>query len=675
MPLHDTFKKKGAAAGDSPATTRVAPLRKAPTREDLRFCMAQASQSGRPSALSWRVGSETYILTVSNSKSGELSWVLHAGDEQNSIVLWSYSTADTDLILSFLDQINDPDKPKAVIPDSLRPGTEPGSGAAQDLEGENEDSFPLPHEEFADKYEILSRVGSGGMGVIFKARRKDTREIVALKLLHGHLLDDPENTKRFMQEASACSQLKHRNLISVYEYGVSRRGQPYMIMEFLEGRSLAELIKTEGKLELPRFINLFTQICDGLQCAHEKGVVHRDVKPSNVMIVNPSAGGRESAKVLDFGIAKFIVESEHKLTPTGNVLGSPAYIAPEQCAGGNADPRCDVYAIGCVMYEALAGRPPFVHESAIKVLLMQLGDPPPPLSSLCEEGSVPEDLENIIMHCLEKEPENRYASASDLATELWAIAALRSQGLTGELQGKESGRTLEHARPAAASLPGNAGSELRSEPAEMQDQIDADFNQETGQDANLSEADDSAYEFPVESSSSQESAVQEYAGQDQVNSGKPPDLQVQSRGSAASLADSKEKSPSRAQAATLTLRFRKSRSNSDLDGIWEGLNLAARVLTRRQSVSIFLDSEAVMLVTRMEIVAARQNLDASVLKRLSAAQAQLRELMKAGVVLLASQRWAKRGTAPQDLMPGVLLIDDDEICELILERKGSIIDY
>src|SRR6202034_694076 len=148
---------------------------------------------------------------------------------------------------------------------------------------------------------------------------------------------------------------------------------------FLEGKQLADIIERKGRVEVRKFINIFTQICDGLNHAHQKRIVHRDVKPSNVMIVKSDAGV-EIAKIVDFGIAKrHVEENREKLTATGNVLGSPAYISPEQCAGQDADPRSDIYSLGCVMYEALTGNPPFVHDSAIKVLLMQLSEKPQPL--------------------------------------------------------------------------------------------------------------------------------------------------------------------------------------------------------------------------------------------------------------------------------------------------------
>lgn len=641
MPLHDTFKKR---TGESkPESAKVAPLIKPPTVDDLRFCMGQARQSGRPSALSWKVAQDTYILTASIARgANEPTWILHVGDMVNSAIVWTYTTGDTELIFNLLWQVNELDGPKAEIPEALRPKTEE---TAEERQLEADHSFPLPHEEFSDKYEILSRVGFGGMGVIFKAVRKDTREIVALKLLHGHLLDDPENTKRFMQEASACSQLKHRNLINVFEYGVSRRGQPFMIMEYLEGHPLTSLIESKGRLEIPQFINLFTQICDGLQCAHERGVVHRDVKPSNIMVVNAPEGGREIAKVLDFGIAKFIVETERKLTPTGNVLGSPAYIAPEQCAGGQADPRADVYALGCVMYEALAGRPPFLHESAIKVLLMQLGDPPPPLSSYCPD--VPADLEEIIMHCLEKDPEMRYASASDLATELWAIAALRSQLAYSE-----------------ASNPENTKAEGKEEEQEVvvEEELELEINEQDNKDAELKQAEapnSKGVQTDLEQETSRQMRAKELS----------PDRQAGSRTETTAQATAQSKIQ-----PVLTIRLKRCRSFPEIDCAWEGLNLALKIQARDLPVTLFLDTESVLLVMRPDMVA-RFNIEAQALKRIATMQAMLQQLLKCGATVLVSERWARRGCDPGQLMPGVLLLNDDEICDLILERTATLVDY
>ena len=584
MPLQDAFKKK--THQDTKAESfKVAPLRRQPSVEDLKFCMEQSrKQIGRPSALSWMTDTDTYILTATHSQGTyEPTWILHVGSETISAIAWRHTSSDVELVANLLEQVKPPQLSKAVIPDFLRPTVE----AEKSETGDSGDpaSMNLPHEEFSDICELNSRLGFGGMGVIYKAKRKGTGDVVALKVLHGHLMDEEENLQRFNLEAQACLDLKHRNLINVHEYGISKHGQPYMMMEYLEGQQLTEIISETGHLDIPRFINLFLQICDGLRFAHEKKVVHRDVKPSNIMVMR-SAEGQETAKVLDFGIAKFIAETNQKqLTPTGNIVGSPAYISPEQAAGGKADPRIDVYSLGCVMYEALAGHPPFVHESSIKVLMAQLGDPVPPLSSVVAEGSVPAKLEQIIMRCLEKNPEKRYQSAAELGADLFVFATSRSRAHQGS-----------------------------------------------------SELDAAVLQKSASTKTTQPILIPEKHA--------------------------------------LTIRLRHFRGHAELDSVWEGLSLAARIQSRELQVSLLLDTEACHLVLRPDVFVSRLNLDPQTTKRISNLQSMLQQLIKNGALVFASEKWVKRsGDEGRQLMPGVVLVDDEEICDLILERSGSIIDY
>ncbi len=582
MSLQDTFKKKSFNETKAEAL-KVAPLRMPPTLDDLRFVMDQSrKQTGRPSALSWVTDTDTYVLTATHSAGiNEPTWILHVGSETISAIAWRYTSGDVELVHSFLEQVQPPEMANAVIPEFLRPGY-----ASEDKEHD----YPLPPlpKEFSDKFEIIDRLGFGGMGVIYKARNKENGDFVALKVLHGHLMAEKENRMRFMKEAEACLNLKHRNLINVLEFNVSKQNQPFIMMEYLEGVALKDVIKEAGSLEIPRFVNLFLQICDGLRFAHEKGVVHRDVKPSNIMVLR-STEGLETAKVLDFGIAKMLEETDQKNhTPTGNVLGSPAYISPEQAAGTSPDPRFDVYSLGCVMYEALAGHPPFVHDSSIKVLMMQLGDPPPPLSAVCPEGAVPPKLEAIIMRCLEKNPEKRYPSAADLGADLFLFATSRNRGQ----QSSELDAAAER-KPGvaqAAATPGLSG-----------------------------------------------------------------------------LARAKN---------MIVVRLRRCRSPGELDGVWEGLSMAMKIQSREMPVGILLDSESVILVMRPDMFVSRLNLDAQTSKRIATMQAMLQQLVKGGALVFASERWVKRGgDESKQVMPGVIVINDDEICDLIIERSGSLVDY
>jgi tRNA A-37 threonylcarbamoyl transferase component Bud32 len=642
MALQDKFGKKvtepnPAKVGPAKSTTpRVVSVNLPPTLEDLRFsCDRARAQKASPSALSWRAGSETYILTATVAEGAyDPTWILSAGGESKSVVVWTYTCSDPELIFSFLYPNND-GSVQAVIPESLRPKT-PEEEAAE---------AELPSEEFSDKVEILSRVGFGGMGVIYKARRKDNQEIVALKVLHGHLLEDSEITARFMQEASACLELRHRNLITVQEYGVSKRGKPFMIMEYLEGKALTDIIQEKGRLETSQFINIFTQICDGLQCAHECNVVHRDVKPSNIMIIT-TEGGWEWAKLLDFGIAKEIIESQTKLTPTGNVVGSPAYISPEQCAGYKADPSNDVYSLGCVMYEALAGRPPFLHESPIKILLMHLEDLPPRLASVCPEGTViPEDIEAVIMRCLEKDPARRYSSAAELSVELWAIAA------------KKSYSALDPVEPVQTvpTAPGNASISAAAYPSA---------------DAGYGAVDPAAY--PV-AGMSQQNYEPSAAYAEAAAAELPGIVADYLQANETSAQSAYQNAESASHIPVLTVRLSRCRTAAEMDGVWEGLLLAERIQGRGMTVGILLETESVLLVMRPD--PERFNLDEQAQKRLTTLQTKMRQLIKSGASVSASGRWVTRGTTAQATMPGVRLLNDDQICDLLIGCRGTILDY
>lgn len=204
------------------------------------------------------------------------------------------------------------------------------------------------------RYEVLSLAGKGGMSAVYRARHLLTQRIVALKLMHSHLLTDESAVRRFQQEAKAASRLHHINAISVLDMGITNDGQPYLTMDFLEGRSLSEEIRSCGKIEAMRSIHVFLQVCAALAHAHDQRIVHRDLKPSNVMLIQAD-DDPDFVKVVDFGIAKILREGSEslKLTATGDVFGSPYYMSPEQCMGNQLDARSDIYSMGCLMYEAL----------------------------------------------------------------------------------------------------------------------------------------------------------------------------------------------------------------------------------------------------------------------------------------------------------------------------------
>lgn len=225
---------------------------------------------------------------------------------------------------------------------------------------------------FADRYEIIARLGGGGMSTVYKARHTHMDKIVAIKVLQTNVGNTAESIKRFQLEAKATSKLEHPNVISIFDFGVNEDGRPYMVMEYLEGVSLSDLLDKKGRLPVNGLKEIFVPVCEGLTHAHQNGIVHRDLKPGNIMLAKTQNGG-VNVKIVDFGLAK-LVNSEQKLTQTGETFGSPLYMSPEQCLGKQLDQRADIYSLGCVLFECLTGQPPFVGASVIDTFNKHLRD-------------------------------------------------------------------------------------------------------------------------------------------------------------------------------------------------------------------------------------------------------------------------------------------------------------
>lgn len=269
---------------------------------------------------------------------------------------------------------------------------------------------PLIGSLIAERLEILSLIGAGGMSTVYRAKHLLLDRIVAVKVMQVGKVDD-HAVRRFQQEAKAATALNHPNIATVREFGMAESGDPYLVMDYIEGTSLSDLIKQDGALSVERTKAIMTQVCAGLQHAHSLGIVHRDLKPANVMLLK-DATGSETAKIVDFGIAK-ILQSDGKseLTKAGEIFGTPLYMSPEQGLGKTVDARSDIYSLGCMMYECLSGKPPFSAETALETLLQHTTEAPP----LLKNGG---DVAHVIYRCLEKKPENRYESAEELSRAL-----------------------------------------------------------------------------------------------------------------------------------------------------------------------------------------------------------------------------------------------------------------
>jgi serine/threonine protein kinase len=281
---------------------------------------------------------------------------------------------------------------------------------------------PLVGTTLGDHLQIISCLGAGGMSVVYKAKDLLLNRTVAVKILHSHSALNPKNVLRFRQEAMAASKIDHPNVIRIYEFNVPEDGQPYLVMDYIEGQSLAELIASNGPIEVQRAISLMGIICDGLQCAHEAGVIHRDLKPGNIMLLKDSSG-KQTLKIVDFGIAKLLTENDqgHALTQTGEVFGSPLYMSPEQCWGKQLDGRSDIYALGCVMYEMCTGQAPIKGGSMLETIQMQTTEIPQPVITINPGIKYGENLDRVLLKALDKDPNQRYQTPLEFKQGLQGI--------------------------------------------------------------------------------------------------------------------------------------------------------------------------------------------------------------------------------------------------------------
>lgn len=275
-----------------------------------------------------------------------------------------------------------------------------------------------------NRYEIVCPIASGGFAVVYKAYQKQFDRYVAIKVLDRYAMDDDDAVPRFEREAKAVSALRHRNIVSMYGYGIWQCA-PYMVMELVEGQRLEDVINAAGKLEAMRATKLMLQVCEALGEAHKNGIIHRDLKPSNIMVAK-STDGSDVIKIIDFGLAKLLPGyglPAQKLTETGTALGTCTYMAPEQCTGQPVDARADLYSAGCILYQCLAGKPPFAAEAQVAVMFMHLNEQHTPPLSASKRDIAANALNGIVAHALAKDPNDRYQTAADFTTDLTRVIA------------------------------------------------------------------------------------------------------------------------------------------------------------------------------------------------------------------------------------------------------------
>ncbi|HEY9777305.1 MAG TPA: serine/threonine-protein kinase [Planktothrix sp.] len=287
----------------------------------------------------------------------------------------------------------------------------------------------LTHEELAekiigvavdDRYRVQAQLGQGGMGGVYKAVHLGLSKTVAIKILWPELASNVNALARFQREAKAASSLNHPGLVSVSDYGLLKNFQaPYLVMQYVEGKNLADILQHEYRLTIPRTLNIFIQICDALAHAHEHGVIHRDIKPSNIILQNIK--GIETVQIVDFGIAMLMssFSQEQSITASGDVAGSPQYMSPEQCMSEHVDCRTDTYSVACVMYETITGRPVFTGRNSLHTMYKQMHEEPD--FSVFEQLRLPPSLRRILVKGLLKKRDQRYQSIMELRADLIAV--------------------------------------------------------------------------------------------------------------------------------------------------------------------------------------------------------------------------------------------------------------
>ncbi|MGA2263007.1 MAG: protein kinase, partial [Acidobacteriota bacterium] len=283
-------------------------------------------------------------------------------------------------------------------------------------------------EERIGNYRVLSQIGQGGMGTVYQAEDERLGRKVAIKILNRSLLANQREMERFQSEAKIQANLNHANVVTLYGF------EPYkdsycMIMEYVEGRTLADLIRTIGPLPTHIVVMISKQVLEGLSAAHRQGVIHRDLKSSNIMLTRDGV-----AKVMDFGIAK--VEGGKSLTASGALVGTVFYMSPEQVRGEPLDARADLYSFGIILFELLTGRVPFKDGSEFSIMINQVQMPPPPPTQLLPD--IPSDIENVVLRCLNKRPEDRYQNAGEVLAALEAFQEQERAAGRGDLYARKT---------------------------------------------------------------------------------------------------------------------------------------------------------------------------------------------------------------------------------------------
>lgn len=321
-----------------------------------------------------------------------------------------------------------------------------------------------------DRYRIEEVLGIGGFGAVYKCTQLTMDQHIAVKVLKHEHIKSEEHVKRFAREAQAASKLSHPNTIRIFDFGSHTDDALFLAMEYLEGRTLAQRLDAEHRLPAEQVAHILTQICHSLTEAHINGIIHRDLKPENIMLLKV-AGDPNFVKVLDFGIAAKLAdadERDEKLTEIGMIMGTPTYMSPEQAHGKPLDARCDIYALGVLMYEMLTGRVPFEGDQPMTVLVKHINDPAVPPREFAPDADIPVAIEKVVLRCLEKEPVLRPQTCAELAEMLTKAAANPDSGLT---RGRVPAQQPVHVRTQGYSLGGELTEPVREMTPAGQDSL------------------------------------------------------------------------------------------------------------------------------------------------------------------------------------------------------------
>ena len=297
---------------------------------------------------------------------------------------------------------------------------------------------PLIGRVIADRFRITSLIARGGMGKVYRAEQAPLGRACAVKVLNPNYNGDadPEFHRRFFREASITSRITHPNSVTIFDYGKTDDEIYFMAMEYLEGQTLHHALREGGTMHEERVGRIAAQICRALREAHALEVIHRDLKPANIFL-SRHGDDEDFVKVLDFGLVKHLSERpEEQLTQTGLFMGSPKYMAPEQIQGGHVDPRTDIYSLGIIMYEMLAGKVPFDRPTSVNILMAHVGEPPPPMRTVNPNLLCSPQFEDLVMTCIAKSPDERFRTMDEV---LNAIKRAHNVSMTGQLAAMNSG--------------------------------------------------------------------------------------------------------------------------------------------------------------------------------------------------------------------------------------------